>query len=68
MFIACHKNLLVREGTEQLSIPTGFIGQIDDRWAKHWFIQAAMQDGTIETADEKTAPAQPETADEKKSK
>ena len=65
MFIVCHKNLLVREGTEQLSIPTGFIGQIDDRWAEHWFIRAAMQDGTIEAADKKSEPA---AAEDKKSK
>ena len=51
MFIHCSRNLHIKEGSETLNLRSGFIGEIDDRWAKHWFIQAALQDGTIEAAD-----------------
>ena len=47
MFICCKKNLHIQEGSESLNLQNGFIGEIDDRWAKHWFIQAAISDGTI---------------------
>lgn len=57
MFVHCNKNLHIREGTEELNLQRGFIGAIDDRWAKHWFIQAAISDGTIETADAGEKPA-----------
>lgn len=51
MFIHCSKNLHIKEGAEELSLKNGFIGEIDDRWAKHWFIQSALSDGTIESPD-----------------
>lgn len=51
MFIHCKKNLHIQEGSESLNLKNGFIGEIDDRWAKHWYIKAAISDGTIETAE-----------------
>lgn len=47
MFICCKKNLHIQEGSESLNLQNGFIGEIDDRWARYWFIQAAISDGTI---------------------
>lgn len=47
MFICCDKSLHIREGGEELSLPKGFIGAIDDRWRDHWYIRAALSDGTI---------------------
>jgi len=57
MFIHCKKNLHIQEGSESLNLKNGFIGEIDDRWAKHWYIKAAISDGTIVTteATEKSA-------------
>jgi len=51
MFIHCKKNLHIQEGSEGLNLKNGFVGKIDDRWAKHWYIKAAVSDGTIETTE-----------------
>lgn len=64
MFIHCKKNLHIQEGSESLNLKNGFVGEIDDRWAKHWYIKAAISDGTIvstETA-EKSAKKGKKTA------
>ena len=47
MFICCKKALRVREGAEALELDRGFVGRIDDRWKGHWYIRAALRDGTI---------------------
>lgn len=51
MFICCNKALRIQEGDEVLELNRGFVGRIDDRWKGHWYIQAALRDGTI-TANE----------------
>lgn len=51
MFIHCKRNLHIQEGSESLNLKNGFVGEIDDRWAKHWYIKAAISDGTIVTTD-----------------
>lgn len=51
MFVHCNKNLHIQEGSEELNLQRGFVGQVDDRWGKHWFILAAIADGTIEAPD-----------------
>lgn len=50
MFIHCKKNLHIQEGSESLNLKNGFVGEINDRWAKHWYVKAAISDGTIEVA------------------
>lgn len=61
MFICCNKNLHIKEGSETLNLANGFMGDIDDRWAGHWYIKAAMKDGTIVAnepkKEKKPAPA-----------
>lgn len=67
MFICCNKNLLIREGSETLKLSRGFIGGIDDRWANHWYIKAAIADGSIVTSGEnpvRKAPKAGKTAAE----
>lgn len=51
MFICCKKNLHIREGDETLDLKRDFIGSIDDRWKDHWYIQAALRDGSISTGE-----------------
>ncbi len=57
MFIHCKRNLHIQEGSESLNLKNGFVGEIDDRWAKHWYINAAISDGTIVTTDTTEKPA-----------
>lgn len=49
MFINCKRNLEIREGGRELTIPRGYIGEIPDWAASHWMIQAAIKDGIIAT-------------------
>lgn len=51
MFIHCRRNLHIQEGSESLNLKNGFVGEINDRWAKHWYIKAAISDGTIVATD-----------------
>ncbi|WP_312637025.1 hypothetical protein [Oscillibacter sp.] len=57
MFIHCKRNLHIQEGSESLNLKNGFVGEIDDRWAKHWYINAAISDRTIVTTDTTEKPA-----------
>ena len=63
MFVHCNKNLHIQEGSEELNLQRGFVGQIDDRWTNHWFIQAAISDGTIESPDAGKKTESPESPD-----
>lgn len=56
MFICCNKNLHIQEGGESLDLNKGFIGSIDDRWAGHWYIRAALADGTIVAREARAEP------------
>lgn len=51
MFINSKKRFEIREGNQRLVIPYNFIGNIPDWAARHWLVQAAIQDGTISTPD-----------------
>lgn len=59
MFIHSRKNLEIQEGELKLTIPAGFVGTIPEWAAKHWYVKAAISDGTISA---------PEIAEKKKSK
>lgn len=47
MFICCKKNLLIRDGGVTLRLASGFMGEVADRWSGHWYLQAAIRDGSI---------------------
>lgn len=47
MFINSKKRFEIREGNQRLVIPYNFIGNIPDWAARHWLVQAAIQDGSI---------------------
>lgn len=49
MFINSKKCFEIREGENVLVIPRDFIGSIPDWAARHWLVQAAIQDGSIAT-------------------
>ena len=51
MFINSKKRFEIREGNQRLVIPYNFIGNIPDWAARHWLVQAAIQDGSIATPD-----------------
>lgn len=51
MFINSKKCFEIREGDQKLVIPCNFIGNIPDWAARHWLVQAAIQDGSISTPD-----------------
>ena len=64
MFICCSKNLHIREGGEVLNLSRGFVGDIDDRWKDHWFIRAALSDGTISASGAEEKPKPPKSKPE----
>lgn len=49
MFIHSKKSLEIREGDNKITISAGFVGDIPDWAAKHWYVKAAISDGTIVT-------------------
>ena len=51
MFINSKKCFEIREGDQKLVIARDFIGNIPDWAARHWLVQAAIQDGSIATPD-----------------
>ena len=51
MFINSKKCFEIREGDRKLVIARDFIGNIPDWAARHWLVQAAIQDGSIATPD-----------------
>lgn len=65
MFINSKKCFEIREGENVLVIPRDFIGSIPDWAARHWLVQAAIQDGSIATpgnTSDKALEAADETA------
>ena len=62
MFINSKKCFEIREGDQKLVIARDFIGNIPDWAARHWLVQAAIQDGSIATPDN-TADKELEAAD-----
>lgn len=57
MFINSKKCFEINEKGQKFLIPCGFIGNIPDWVAKHWLVQAAIQDGSIATPEDKSDKA-----------
>lgn len=48
MFIASTKSFKVRNASgETFLIPMGFVGELPDKFADNWLVQAAIKDGSI---------------------
>lgn len=61
MFITCRHSLEICEGDETLRLPAGYIGDLPEWVQDHWFVRAALSDGTI-TAVQSTTEAPTKSA------
>jgi len=55
MFITCKKAVKIPSGTGFVSLPAGFLGNIDEGLKTHWYFKALCKDGTISFCENTSA-------------
>lgn len=63
MYISVIRKVCIKDNNEELNLDRNAICNIDDRWSKHWFFKALVDDGSIIVLDNNPTTNTPEKND-----